>query len=119
GIELSQQPVNDAAQHALREPLRGGINGRDSPQVDRLLLVALDHFKLGMIHANAFAAKLRLAKNDQLLAGGDHFLDVMQIEPATDQRLAQRVHVWFLHRRLEDFFPTAKSPQRSFEYFAA
>src|SRR5580698_10309257 len=67
-----------------------------------------------MVHANSLAAKLRLPKDDELLAGGDHFLDVMQIEPATDQRLAQRVRVCLLQRGLKDFLPAAKPPKRSF-----
>jgi len=39
----------------------------------------LDHLELGMIHANPAPAQPRLAEDNELLAGGDHFLDVMQI----------------------------------------
>ncbi len=118
GFELLQKPINDAPQHSLRKALRRRINRRDTPQVDRFLFVIFDHFKLGMIHAKALAAKLRLPENHQLLTGGDHFLDVMQIEPATDQRLTQRVRVRFLQCGFEDFFPAAESAQRGFDYFA-
>ena len=96
GVEFLKKSINDAAQHSLRETFGRRIDRRDPAKVDRFLLVVLDHFEFGMIHANTVPTQSRLAENDKLLAGGDHFLDVMQIEPATDERLAQRVRIRFL-----------------------
>src|SRR5260370_15595681 len=95
-IELLKKSINDAAQHSLRETLGSRIDRCNPAKMDRFLFVVFDHFELGMIHANTRPAQSRLAKNDELLAGGDHFLDIMQIEPATDERLAQRVRIRFL-----------------------
>src|SRR5438270_6603064 len=86
--------------------------------MNRFLLVVLDHLELGMIHANPISAQARLAEYDELLAGGDHFLDVMQIKPATDERLAQRVRIRFLQSRLENLFPAPETPERCFDHFA-
>src|SRR5262249_15784097 len=96
GIELLQNPKYDAAQKALRYTLSRGINRRDPAEMDRAFRIIFNHFEFGMIHADAVAAKLRLSENDELLAGRYHFLDVVQIEPATNQRLAQGVCVGFL-----------------------
>ena len=87
--------------------------------MNRFLLVVLDDFELGVVHADSFASQTRFSKDNQLLSGGDHFLDVMQVEPAADQRLAQRVRARFLQSRLENFSPTAEAAQRSFNDFAA
>src|ERR1051326_4707874 len=72
-----------------------------------------------MIHANAFAANPRFAEDDQLLTGGDHFLDVMQIEPAAEERLAQRVGIRLLQGCLENFLPATEATNRGFNHFAA
>src|SRR5438477_11659519 len=80
--------------------------------------IVFDHLKLGMVHAYSFTAKARLAKNDQLLAGGDHLLHVMQIEPSQGQRLAQSVRVWFLQRSFEDFFPASEAKHSRLGYLA-
>jgi hypothetical protein len=42
----------------------------------------------------------------------------MQIEPATDERLTQRIRLRFLQRRLKDFFPAAKPAHRCFDHLA-
>ena len=41
----------------------------------------------GTVHADALTASPRLAENNQALTSQDHLLDVMQIEPATDEWL--------------------------------
>src|ERR1700737_917048 len=81
--------------------------------------IVLDHFKLRMVHAKALAAQLRLPENDQLLAGRDHFLHVMQIEPAQGERLTQRVRVWFPKCRLKNLFPAAEAKYSRFGYLSA
>src|ERR1700693_2319146 len=96
GVELLEKSINDAAQHPLRKTFGRRINRGDPAKMDRLLLVVLDQLELGMIHANALPAQSRFAENDELLSGLDHFLDVMQIEPATDERLAQGVRIRLL-----------------------
>src|SRR4051794_2375047 len=72
-----------------------------------------------MLHAHPIFAEARLAENDEALSGRDHFLDVMQIEPAQDERLAERIRIRFFQRRLEDLFPTAEPDQARLDYFAA
>src|SRR6266852_6366771 len=72
-----------------------------------------------MVHANAFAPETRFSEDNQALSGRDHFLHVMEIEPATDERLAQNVCVRLLQRRFENLFPAAKSTQRSLRYLSA
>ena len=118
GIKLLKKPINHAAQRTLRKTFGRRIDRRDPAEMDRSLLVVLNHFELGMIHANPLPAQSRLAENDELLAGSDHFLDVMQIEPATDQRLTERVCVQFLQCRLENLFPTTETPKRRLDHFA-
>ena len=86
--------------------------------MDRYFLVILDDLKLWMIHADSLSAQARLSKDNDALAGPDHFLHVMQIEPSTHQRLAQSVCLRFLQRGFKDFFPAAKTTQRSFGHLA-
>ena len=91
----------------------------DAPEMDRHLFVVFDHLKLRMIHANPLSAQSRLAKNNDPLAGSDHFLHVMQIEPPAHERFAQSVWLRFLQRCFKDFLPAAKAAQRSFKNLAA
>ena len=77
--------------------------------MDRDLFVVLDHFEFRMLHAKALPAQPRFAEDDQPLPGRDHLLHVMQIEPAENQRLAERVRVRLLQCRLENFLPTAET----------
>src|SRR2546423_6173764 len=72
-----------------------------------------------MVHAKTFAAQLRFSEHDQLLAGRDHFLHVMQIEPAQDEWLTQSIRVRFLKRCFEDFFPTTKAKHSRLDHLAA
>src|SRR4051794_22046814 len=81
--------------------------------------IIINDFELRMIHAHPFAAQTRFAEHDQLLASGDHLLDVMEIEPSADQRLAQRGGVTLLEGRFENLLPTAKASYLSFDDFAA
>src|SRR3982074_954648 len=76
--KLVEQTMDDAAQQPLRNSFRRRINRRAPTEMDRHLLVVLDHFKLGMLDADAFAAEARLAEYDQPLSSRDHFLHVMQ-----------------------------------------
>src|SRR5215470_12473686 len=71
---LIQDPINDAAQNALREPFRPGINRCDAPKMDRYLFVVFNDLELRMIHAYSLPAPARLTKNNDALAGHDHFL---------------------------------------------
>src|SRR4029077_17139107 len=112
---LVQNTVDDAAQDALRKTFSRGIDRRDTPKMDRYLFIVLDHLKLWMIHANSFSTQTRPAENNDALTCGDHFLHVMQIEPAAYERLTQRIRPRFLQRRFEDFLPAAKPPQRRFD----
>ena len=72
-----------------------------------------------MIHANSFSTQTRPAENNDTLTRGDHFLHVMQIEPAACERLTQRIRLRFLQRRLKNFLPAAKPAQRRFDHFPA
>src|SRR5207249_7880743 len=72
-----------------------------------------------MIHANPFSTQTRPAENNDALTRGDHFLHVMQIEPAAHERLTQRIRLRFLQRRFKDFLPATKSAQRRFDHLPA
>ena len=87
--------------------------------MDRYLFIVLDHLKLRMIHANSFSTQTRSAENNDALTRGDHFLHVMQIEPATYERLTQRIRLRFLQRRFKDFLPAAKPAHRRFDHLPA
>ena len=76
-IEIFERVENQSPENALRQALGRGIDRSDSPKMDRFLLIILDHFKLGVVHAKTFAAQLRLAENNELLISRDHFLDVV------------------------------------------
>ena len=114
-----QQPVNHAAQDTLRKTFRSRVDRRDSAKMDRYLLVILNDLKLRVLHANSVSAQPRLTKDHHTLAGGDHFLYVMQIEPSAHERLAQSVWVRFLQRGLENFLPTAEATQRRLDHLPA
>src|SRR6478752_10703359 len=75
-----QDPIDEAAQDALRKTFSRRIDRRDSPKMDRYLFIVLDHLKLRMIHANSFSTQPRSAENHDALTCGDHFLHVVQIE---------------------------------------
>src|SRR3981081_3679700 len=85
----------------------------------RLGGIVLVPLEFRMVHAKAFAAQLRFAENNQLLAGRDHLLHVMQIEPAQRQGLAERLRFCFLHGRLKNLLPGAEAKDRRFGPFAA
>ena len=87
--------------------------------MDRDLLVVFDDLELRMLHAEPVLAQAWLTENHQPLAGRDHFLDVMQVEPAQHQRLAERVRIRFFQGRFKDFFPPAESNQPCLDDFAA
>src|SRR5215831_8140145 len=117
--KLVQNTIDDSAQDALRKTFSGGIDRRDTSKMDRYLFIVLDHFEFRMIHTNSFSTETRLAENNDALTSCDHFLDVMQIEPAAHERLTQRIRLRFLQRRFEDFFPAAKPAQRRFDHLSA
>jgi len=87
--------------------------------MDRDFRVVFDHFELRVIHADSLSTEARFAKDNKTLARRDHLLHVMQVEPTAHERFAQGVCVRLLQSCLEDFFPSAKTAQRSFDYFAA
>src|SRR5947209_7024302 len=115
GIEFLKQPIDEAAQKALRNSFGRRIDRRNPAQVNRFFGVVFDHFKFGMVHAKSLAPKSRLAVNDELLVNGDHFLDVIQIEPAKNERLAERIRVRLLQGRLKNS-STSKAAERRFGY---
>src|SRR5437879_7575245 len=117
-VDVLEKSINHAAQHPLRKTFGGRIDRRNPAKMDRLLLVVLNHFKFRMIHANSVSPEPRLAKDDELLSSGDHFLDVVQIKPSADERLTERVRVRFLQCRLKNLFPTAETPERRFDQFS-
>src|SRR4030095_9118407 len=86
---LVQHAIDDAAQDALRKTFSRRIDRRGGRERDRYLLIVLDHLKFRMIHANSFSTQTRPAENNDALTCGDHFLHVMQIEPAAYERLTQ------------------------------
>ena len=94
--KLVQDTIDDAAQDALRKTFSRRIDRRDPPKMDRYLFIVLDHLKLRMIDANSFSAQTRPAENNNALTRGDHFLHVMQIEPAAYERLTQGIRLRFL-----------------------
>ena len=102
--KIFQGVKNQPAKDTLRKTFCRRIDRRDSAEMNRLLLVALDHFELRMLHADALAAQPRLSEDDQTLAGRDHLLHVMEIEPAKHQRLAERIRIR----------SPARSPRKSF-----
>ncbi|KAG0506232.1 MAG: hypothetical protein Udaeo_03900 [Candidatus Udaeobacter sp.] len=116
---LVQGAIDDAAQDALRKTFSRRIDRRDSPKMDRYLFIVLDHLKLRMIHANSFSTQPRSAENNDALTCGDHFLHVMQIEPAACERFTQRIWSRFLQRGFKDFLPAAKSAQRRLDHLPA
>ncbi len=66
-----------------------------------LVGVVLDDLELGVVDANALAAGLGLAVDDDALAVGEDFLDVPGVEPADRQQGGQGVAVHLLERGLE------------------
>ena len=117
--KLVQDTIDDAAQDTLRKTFSRRINRCDSPKMDRYLFIVLDHLELRMIHANSFSTQTRPAENNDALTRGDHFLHVMQIEPAAYERLTQRIRLRFLQRGLKNFLPAAKPAHRRFDHLAA
>src|SRR5947208_15053344 len=98
GIKLLKKAINHAAQRTLRETLGRRIDRRDPAEMDRSLLVVLNHYEFGMIHANSLPAQSRLAENVECLSASDHSLDVIRLEPSTArlgvQLLCVPFHEW-------------------------
>ena len=117
--QFVQHPVDETAQDTLGNAFRRRINRCDPAKMNRDLVVRLHDLEFGVIQANTFAAQPGFPKDHQLLPGGDHFLDVVQIEPAADQRLAQGIGIGLLQSDFEDFLPAAKSPELRIDHFAA
>jgi len=72
-----------------------------------------------MFHAEPLPAPARFAEDDQTLAGQNHFLDVVEIEPAQNEGLAEGVRIAFLQGRFEDSLAAAKMIEARLDYFAA
>ena len=87
--------------------------------MDRYFLIVLDDLELRMLHAEPLTAQLRLPENDQPLAAHDHFLHVVDVEPAEHERLTERVRLALLERDLEDFFPATETFDLRFSDLAA
>src|ERR1700745_1103638 len=62
GSNLTQKPINHAAQYSLRKSCRSGIDRRDSSEVNREFFIVLDDLELRMIHADSLPTQARLAK---------------------------------------------------------
>src|SRR6187399_2384712 len=80
--QILQGMKEEPAKNALRQSFGRRVDRRDSPKMNRELIVIFDHLKFWMFHADALTAKTRLPENDESLTGRDHLLDVVQIEPA-------------------------------------
>jgi hypothetical protein len=70
-----------------------------------------------MIHAKSAAPQAWFPEDDETLAGCDHFLDVMEVEPTQQKRLAQRVGIDLVQSSFKDFLPTPEPKKPSFGYF--
>src|SRR5216110_2270237 len=103
-----QYTIDDAAQDALGKTFSRRINRRDAPEMDRHLFVVFGALKLRMLHANPLSPTSRLPKNNYPLTRSDHFLHIMQIEPATHQRFAQSIGLRFLKCCFKNLLPSAK-----------
>src|SRR5581483_10219576 len=84
-----------------------------------LLVIRLDDLEFRMIETESLAPETRLPENDQTLPGGDHFLNVMKIEPAKGQRLTEGGCLRLFQGHFENFFPTAKTPHLCLDHFSA
>jgi hypothetical protein len=72
-----------------------------------------------MLHAKPLPTSARFSENDQPLSGQNHFLDVVKIEPAQNERLAEGMGIVFLQGGLEDPFPAPKVIEACLNHFAA
>ena len=109
--------MDQAAQNALGQAFGRRINRGDASKMDRNLLVVFDHLEFRMLHAEALSPQARFAEDDQSLSGQNHFLDVMQIEPAQDERLAQGVRFAFLQGRFKNPLPAAEAVKARLDHF--
>ena len=116
---LIQKPIDQSPQNTLRKSFGRRIDGRDAPEMNRNFLVVFDDFEFRMFHAETLTAQTRFAENDQALAGHDHLLDVMQIEPAADERLTEGVRIASCSVTSKDFFPAAEAIESRLDHFAA
>src|SRR6476660_5963407 len=57
--------------------------------------VVFDYLKFRMIDEQTGSFAFDATEHDQLLPGRNHLLDVMQIKPATGERLAERMRATF------------------------
>ena len=65
--------------------------------------VVFDHLKFRMIDEQTRAFAFDATEHDQLLPGRNHLLDVMQIKPATGERLAERIRATFFQHCFKNF----------------
>ncbi len=107
-IQILERLKNHLAENTLRQAFGGGIDRRDPAEVNGHLVIVLDHLEFGMLHAEPLSAEARLSENDQALSARNHLLDVVQVEPAQNERLAEGVRIRFFQSRLEDFLPAAE-----------
>ncbi len=110
--------MRGAAEHALRDALGEAVDRRDAIDVNREL-VALDDFEFGMIDVELPDSLLRLAEDDEALAGRDHFLHMPDIEPAQDEPRAERGGAFFFQRDLDHCAASADAFHRELLHDAA
>src|SRR6476619_623038 len=111
---MFQGPEDQAAKNSLRQTLRRWINRRDAPEMHGQLFIVLDYFEIGMLQAKPFASQAYFPENHQSLTRGYHFLDVMEVEPAQHERLAQRTRIRFFQRRFENLLPAPETEHPCF-----
>jgi hypothetical protein len=79
--------------------------------MDRNFGVIFDHFELRVFHAETAATESRFAEDHQTLAGENHLLYVVQIEPAQDEGLTECMGIAFLQSGFENFPASAESKE--------
>ena len=76
------------------------------------LVVVFDYLKFWMIDEQTRAFALDATEHNQPLPGRNYLLDVMQIEPAAGERLAERVRATFLQHRFKNSAPAETHQSR-------
>jgi len=88
--------------------------------MNRFLSFRVFHdFELWMIDANPLSSQSWFSEHDELLTSRDHFLDVMKVEPPTDEWLTKRCRIPLLKGCFENLLPAAEASQLSLHNFPA
>jgi hypothetical protein len=107
-VEGLEEVIDGGAEHALGDAFCETVDGGDAVDVDGDVF-AFDDFEFGVVDVEFAGAFFWSPEDDEAMAGGDHLLDVIDVEPTADEAGAEGGGEVFLEGDLDHGAAAAKA----------